>query len=189
VTLVEEGLLAMRGCWRLLWRDTAALDHFNISIDGFWRSFAMVAPVVVLAYPLFISDHRFAIELAQAGENPPELRLGTNYFYLLSGIVVWPLLAAVLAWLLGVTQNYVRYMIIYNWMAVPTLALAVIPHVLHLATGAVLPSLILAQGVFIVLLYVSWYVARAGLAATVPVAFAFLLADFALTYGLDALIR
>ena len=119
MTLVEEGLLAMRGCWRLLWRDTAAFDHFNISIDGFWRSFAMVAPVVVLAYPLFISDHRFGIELAQAGENPPELRLGTNYFYLLSGIVVWPLLAAALAWLLGVSHNYVRYMIIYNWMAVP----------------------------------------------------------------------
>ena len=189
MTLVGEGLSAMRGCWRLLWRDPGAFDDFNLSIEGFWRSFAMVVPVLVLAYPLFISDHRFVVELAQSGESPAELRLGTNYFYLLSGVVMWPLVAAVLAWLLGVAQHYVRYVIIYNWMAVPTLALAVVPHLLHLAAGTVFLSLVLAQIVFIVLLYVSWYVAKAGFATTAPIAFAFLLADFALTYGLDALIR
>ncbi|MGE0237501.1 MAG: hypothetical protein AB7F09_26765 [Parvibaculaceae bacterium] len=189
MTLVEEGLIAMRGCWRLLRRDPGAFDDFNFSIEGFWRSFAMVVPVVVLAYPLFVSDHRFGLELAEAGDSPPELRLGTSYFYLLSGVVAWPLVAALLAWLLGVAPNYVRYMIIYNWMAVPTLTLAVIPHLLHLAGSAIFLPLVLAQGVFIALLYVSWYVARVGLATTAPVAFAFLLADFALTYGLDALIR
>ena len=70
-----------------------------------------------------------------------------------------------------------------------TLTLAVIPHLLHLAAGAIFLPLILAQDIFIALLYVSWYIAKAGLATTAPVAFAFLLADFALTYGLDALIR
>jgi hypothetical protein len=80
-------------------------------------------------------------------------------------------------------------MIIYNWMAVPTLALSVIPHLVHLATGAALLPLMLAQAVFIFLLYVSWFVAKTGLQTTALIAFAFLLADFALTYGLDALIR
>jgi hypothetical protein len=190
VTLVEEGLLAMRGCWRLLRRDPAAFEDFNLSIEGFWRSFGMVVPVMVLAYPLFVSDNRFGIEFAaERGESPPELRLGISYFYLLAGILIWPLVAAGLARLLGVAQNYVRYMIIYNWMAVPTMTLAVMPHLLHLATGATLLPLILAPAAFILLLYVSWYVARAGLATTVPVAFAFLFVDYALSYGLDAVIR
>jgi hypothetical protein len=104
-------------------------------------------------------------------------------------MATWPVVAAILARLLGVAHNYVRYMIIYNWMAVLSLTLAVIPHLLHLAAGAIYFPLILAQIIFILLLYVSWYVAKAGLATTAPVAFAFLLADFALTYGLDALIR
>jgi hypothetical protein len=189
VTLVEEGLLAMRGCWRLLWRDPAALEDFNLTVEGFWRSFAMVVPVLVLAYPMFISDYRFGLELAPTGESPPELRLGINYFYLLLGIVIWPLAAAALARLLGLGQNYVRYMIIYNWMAVPTLTLAIIPHLLHLATGAALFPLILAQAIFVFLLYVSWFVAKTALETTALVAFAFLIADFALTYGLDALVR
>jgi hypothetical protein len=190
VTLLEEGLLAMRGCWRLLRRDPAAFEDFNLSIEGFWRSFAMVIPVFILAYPLFVSVHRSGIELAaESGASAPELRLGVSYAYLLSGVVVWPLVAALLARLLGVAQNYVRYMIVYNWMAVPTMTLAVIPHLLHLATGLGLLPIILAQAVFIFLLYLGWYVAKAGFATTGPVAFAFLLADFALTYALDALIR
>jgi hypothetical protein len=186
---MEEGFLAMRGCWRLLWRDPAAFEDFNLTIEGFWRSFAMVLPVLVLAYPLFISDFRFSLELASGGDSPPELMLGLDYFYLLLGMAIWPLVAALLAKLLGVGQNYVRYMIIYNWMSVPTLALAVIPHLLHLATGSSLPPLILAQIIFIFLLYVSWFVAKTALQTTAAIAFAFLLADFGLTYGLDALIR
>jgi hypothetical protein len=189
VTLVEEGLLAMRGCWRLLWRDPAAFDDFNLTIEGFWRSFAMAVPVLVLAYPLFVSDHRFGLELANSSESLPELSLGRDYFYLLLGMAIWPLVAALLARLLGVGQHYVRYMIVYNWMAVPTLALSVVPHLLHLATGAALLPLVLAQAIFIFLLYVSWFVAKTGLQTTALIAFAFLLADFALTYGLDALIR
>jgi hypothetical protein len=189
VTLVEEGLLAMRGCWRLLRRDPAAFEDFNFTIEGFWRSFAIVVPVLVLAYPLFISDYRFGLELAEAGDNPPELRLARDYFYLLLGMALWPLVAAVLARLVGAGQHYVQYMIIYNWMAVPTLALAVIPHLLHLASGAALLPLILAQAIFIFLLYVSWFVAKTGLQTTALIAFTFLLADFALTYGLDALVR
>jgi hypothetical protein len=181
--------MAMRGCWRLLWRDPAAFEDFNLTVQGFWRSFAMVVPVLVLAYPLFVSDYRFGLELANTGKSPPELRLGLDYFYLLLGMAIWPLIAAVLASLLGLGQNYARYMIVYNWMAVPTLALAVIPHLLHLATGADLLPLILAQGIFIFLLYVSWFVAKTGLQTTALIAFAFLFADFALTYGLDALFR
>lgn len=178
----------MRGCWRLLWRDPAAFEDFNITVEGFWRSFAMIVPVLVLAYPMFISDHQFEVELCPPDQSPP-LRLGRDYFYLLSGIAIWPLVTAGLARLLGTGQNYVRYMIVYNWMAIPTLALSVIPHLFHLATGAALLPVILAQAVFIFLLYVSWLVAKAGLQTTAVIASVFVLADFILTYGLDELVR
>lgn len=180
----------MRGCWRLIWRDPLADADFNLTIDGFWRSFAMVLPLLVIAYPLFLSDHQFDVEwAAEQGAERPALNLGLDYIYLLAGVVVWPFAAALLAWVLGTGQTYVRYMIIYNWMALPATALAVIPHLIHLATGTMMPGLILAQAVFLPLLYVTWYVAKAGLQTTAPIAFAFLLADYALTFGLSALIR
>lgn len=187
--LVEEGLLAMRGCWRLLWRDPAAFEDFNLTIDGFWRSFAMVVPVLVLAYPVLLSAQQSAVETAAtAGENPPDVRLGVGYVYLLASVALWPLVAAVLARLLGVAQNYVRYMIIYNWMSVPMMALLAILHLLHLAPGAWVYT-VLTHAVLFFSLYVSWYVARAGLATTIPIAFAFLFAEYALTSGLGLLIR
>jgi hypothetical protein len=182
VTPLEEGLLAMRGCWRLLWRDPAAFEDFNLTIEGFWRSFAVIVPVSVLAYPMFVSTHDRANEVAAAaGEGLHELRLGVSYLYLLASIVLWPLAAAVLARVTGVAQNYVRYVIIYNWMQVPMTALLLIPNLLFFV--------ILANAALIFSVYVSWYVAKAGLQTTAPIAFVFLVADFALTYALGALIR
>ena len=177
----------MRGCWRLIWRDPLADEDFNLTIEGFWRSFAMVLPLLVLVYPLFVSNHQFDVEFAKEGEDPPALNLGLDYFYLLVGVVVWPLFAALLAWLLGSGKNYVRYMIIYNWMGLLATLLAVVPHLVHLMTGTMQPAFILTQAVFILLLYVTWYIAKAGLQTTAPVAFAFLLADTALSFGLSAL--
>lgn len=189
MTLFEEGAFAMRGCWRLLWRDPAAFEDFNFTIEGFWRSFAMVVPVLVLAYPFFILDHRYAIEMVPAGENPPELQLGVSYFFLLTNVALWPLVAAILARLLGVAHNYVRYMIIYNWMSVPIMVLGLIPYLVHLMTeaGLLFQGLVIAS--FFFPLFVSWYVAKAALETTMLIAFAFLLADTALTRGLGALIQ
>lgn len=188
MTLLAEGLLALRGCWRLLRRDPAAYEDFNLTIDGFWRSFASALPILILAYPLFQLDYKFNVAwYLENGKDPPELQLGASYFYLLLGTVIWPLVAAILARLLGVGQNYVPYMIIYNWMGVLASALWGIPYLSSLVTGAMQSATILAWVVYPLLLYVSWYVAKTGLQTTTPVAFAFLLADLALSYGLGAL--
>lgn len=186
MTLLEEGLLAMRGCWRLLWRDPEAFEDFNVTIEGFWRSFAMIVPVLFLAYPTLVSNQELAREAAAAaGESPPDLRLGASYVYLLSNIVIWPLVAAVLARLLSAAQNYVRYMIVYNWMSVPMVAFAMISALLHVTPEAGLLSSVLVHTVFI---YVSWYLAKASLETTTLIAIVFVVADFALTEGLGALI-
>ena len=189
MTIVGEGLTALRGCWRFIRRDPDADQDFNLTIDGFWRSFAMVVPLLLLMYPIFLSDHRFGIELAAETGETPAFDIGRDYAYLIGFILAWPLFVALLAKLLGVSQNYIRYMVIYNWMTLPATALALLPHLLHLGTETTYPALILAQIVFLLLLYVSWYVARKGLETTAPVAIAFVLAEFALTLGLDSLIR
>lgn len=189
MTIVAEGLAALRGCWRFICRDPDAEQDFNLTIDGFWRSFAIVVPLVVLMYPIFISDHRFGIELAGPAEEIPALNIGRGYVHLIIAIAVWPLAAALLAKLFGVAHNYVRYIVIYNWMMLPTVVLTLVPHVLHLAQGTTYPAFILLQIVVFPLLYVSWYVARKGLDTTWLIATVFVVADLALTIGMSHWIR
>ena len=189
MTLLDEGLLAMRGCWRFLWRDPAAFEDFNLTIGGFWRSFAMLLPVLVMAYPIFVLDHRLAVEIDPTSESPPELRLSASYLCLLINVAIWPIVAAGLARLFGAAQNYVRYMIVYNWISVPIMALSMVSYFVYQAAGAGVLFYILVNAVLFLGLYASWYVARAGLQTTILIAFAFLLADTAVTRGLSALIR
>ncbi len=190
MSLLAEGLAAMRGCWRLIWRDPEADQDFNLTIDGFWRSFAMVLPAVVLAYPYFMLANRFAADLAVAVKaDLPVSHLGLDYFVLLAGLALWPVAAALLARVLNTGQTYVRYMIIYNWMTLPAMIVGAIPYFVYFLTGAMNLTVILYHAVFVFLLYLSWYVAKAGLQTTVAIAFVFLAAEYALSYGLAALIQ
>jgi len=61
VTLVEEGLLAMRGCWRLLWRDPAARLSLAVT-SAFWAA-AAVLQFVVLRW----ATERLGLALSGAG--------------------------------------------------------------------------------------------------------------------------
>lgn len=191
MSLISEALHGTWGAVRLIRHDPRAFDEFNISADGFWRSFVAVVPTAVLAWPLFLSAHDFAVETAQAeGKPPPEFSLASDYVYLCLVFAAWPIVAAVLAWALGVSGNYSRYLIAYNWLSVPAMVLNVAPHILHLAgVLAWQPTLVLSLAVFVALAYLSWYVALRGLATTPLIAFAFLLADYTLSFALDSIIR
>lgn len=189
MTIIAEGLAALRGCWRFMRRDPEADRDFNLTIDGFWRSFAMVLPLLVLVYPMFISDHRLGIELGDETAEPPVLDIGRDYAHLIGTLLAWPLAAALLAKLLGVARNYVRYMVIYNWMSLPTTAVALLPHLLYLSSGSANLALASAAIVIPLLLYVSWYVANRALETTALVAIAFVLAEYAVILGIGRLVR
>lgn len=189
MTIIAEGLAALRGCWRFIRRDSDADQDFNLTIDGFWRSFAMVLPLLVLMYPIFISDHRLGIELADPTAEPPVLKIGRDYAQLIGTILVWPLAVALLAKLLGVTRNYIRYMVIYNWMTLPATVLVLLPHLFYLGSASAYLALALMAIVTPLLLYVSWYVAMRALETTAPVAIAFVLAEYAVVLGMGRLFR
>ena len=42
------------GCGAIILHDPNAFEEFNISAEGFWRSFAAILPAAVLAWPLFL---------------------------------------------------------------------------------------------------------------------------------------
>jgi nitrate reductase NapE component len=191
MSLVEEALHGVWGAVRIIRHDPKAFEEFNISADGFWRSFAAIVPTAVLAWPLFLSAHQLSIESAPSEQKPPtEFDLAQDYAYLCLAFLLWPLVAVALAKAFGVAQTYSRYIIAYNWVSVPAIALGLIPHLLHLS-GLIgrQSTIVLSLVVFIGLAYISWYVALRGLETTRLIAFAFLLGEYALSFALDAAIR
>jgi hypothetical protein len=191
MSLLEEAGHGVWGGVRLIRHDPHAFDEFNITADGFWRSFLAILPVSVLAWPLFISAHQFSVETANSeGRPPPEHDLGRDYLYLCVAFAIWPLLAAALARVLNVDRNYARYLIAYNWVSVPAMLINVAPHLLQ-AAGLIgwQAMVVLSTLVLLGLAYLSWYVAIRGLETTPLIASAFLAADYALSFALDWAIR
>jgi hypothetical protein len=191
LSLIREALYGIWGAVRIIRHDPQAFNEFNVTADGFWRSFAAIVPTAVLAWPLFWWSHQFDIETARSEGKPlPEFNLANDYVCLGVAFVIWPVAAALLAHVLGVARNYSRYLIAYNWLSVPAMALSLIPHALHIS--GVLPlqlTVLMSLAVFVGLAYISWYVALRGLETTPSIAFAFLFADYGLSFALDAVIR
>ena len=189
MTLVAEGMAALRGCWRLIMEPDYDFSDFNLSIEGFWRSFSVLVPLSIIAYPLFLSSNLIDIAVAGAeGEPPPPRDLTPYYLYLFAAVILWPIVAAGLARLFNVTQNYVRYLIVYNWMLIPTMLLGLLPHAAHLLSGSSGVALMATSLiVLIALAYVSWFVARRALEAGPAIAAAFVAADYTTSYLLESL--
>lgn len=101
-----------RGAVQLLRRDPAAMAHFDVSVEGFWRSFAaplLVTPVnLVAVLPVALALERDATQMAV-------VRILTD----LSAIVAFPLLMVPVARLLGLGGTYVPFIVANNFASLP----------------------------------------------------------------------
>ena len=58
----QEIIRSLTGAWLLAKRDTSALNYFNLSIEGFWRSFS----AMVLVLPILILSASISLDLKLA---------------------------------------------------------------------------------------------------------------------------
>ncbi len=114
MSLFEEMARGVRGAWLILRRDPQSARWFNVSEQGFWRSF--FAAIVLL--PLYIVYHEFA-DTAEAGDTIPAARRWTAEAigYVL-GWTLWPLMAFYLTRALGCGERFVAYIVAFNWAQV-----------------------------------------------------------------------
>jgi hypothetical protein len=175
----REVFESLYGAWRLAFLDQSGMSYFNLSFEGFWRSFfaaVLVAPA-------------FAVLVAQklAGR-PGPLDLGwATLVQALAYALSWaafPLAALVLTQLLGLGRNYVALIVALNWATVLQVGVFLAALMVELAAPGSLDGLILLLVTGAILFY-QWFVTRAALQSTGGVALLLVLVDLVLNTAIN----
>ena len=154
----REVVFALSGAVRLARMDPGGLGHFDTSIAGFWRSF-YAAVVVAPAYVLLIV---FEAALRPVGAGPARWALVEAITYVIEW-TAYPLAMVTIARWLARSDNYIRYIVAYNWANV--LGIAVFMPVA--AITVLNPTLVGLLHMAMVAVFVyQWYVARIALKIT-----------------------
>ncbi|MCG8356594.1 MAG: hypothetical protein MI920_13570, partial [Kiloniellales bacterium] len=114
--LGQEITSSIYGAWRLALRDADGMRWFNLSVEGFWRSF--IAALLILPVALVLA------RVPVPGESGGVQR----EFPMIIGLYVveWvgrAVLLLVLSSLLDRTSRYAATVIAWNWVAVPEFGL------------------------------------------------------------------
>jgi hypothetical protein len=155
----KEVLGALYGAYRLAWFDAAGMTFFNLTVEGFWRSFfaaVLVAPAYAVLGGLRIPAEDVNIALVFLIES-------------IGYVLAWcafPIAALVLTRLLGLDRNYVALIVAHNW-------------------SAVLGTLLVAATTLAILVY-QWFVIRTALQTSGGVALMLLLVDLVITSIISA---
>lgn len=174
---------ALRGLALLVRGDARALQAYDLSLDGFWRSFR--APLLpILLYIILLPPEVSAV--------PPEA--GRSVLWLVQGLQVlagWALFLAgiaVLGRLAGLDHRFGIFTVLYNW-AQAFVTAASLP-VLALTGSGLLPPDVLAGwsvALLPVWMFIVARIARLGLQAALPVAVACALLDLVISVLLHRL--
>lgn len=179
-----EILQSLEGAWRLARLDRAGMTFFNLTVAGFWRSF-FAAILVAPGYAILVAQ-KLADRDAVAPEAAPSVVatgepaaiwvvIVQTATYALSW-AVFPIVAAVLTWLLNLGRAYVALIVAGNWAAVIQMAAFLAALVLgYLLPAALAPVLItvVTGGI----LFYQWFVIRTALQTSGGVALVLVLVD------------
>jgi hypothetical protein len=171
------------GAWSLFLDRRDALQYFDLSIDGFWRSFrviVLVAPIyalIVLAeYPSYQ-----AVGIAGASGGPMSFVLGKAAGLIVDWIA-FPAVLALAARPLGIARTYPAFIIARFWgsvIAVAPFGMLAVLGLLGILGGEVYSILSLA--VFFVVLRYSYLIASRALGVPTGFAVGIVAADLAVS--------
>jgi hypothetical protein len=158
VTLGAEITRSIRGAVRIALLDPDAPSWFNLTIQGFWRSF--LAPLLLAPFYLAIMLQDAAYEAPDATE--PGGSIAARMLVFAVGSIAFPLLMIPIARMLRLGGAYVSYIIMWNWSAVPQAAV-MIPAIAALDLMAERTAGLFFMFATVTVLFYGYLVARAGL--------------------------
>lgn len=167
---LSQLISSVQGAWRLMLWDRDGLDSFEMTIDGFWRSF--YAPLAALPPAILVYLAHLAMTTETAVLNPdaglPEAPATSVYLAIkvtayISEVVFFPLLMVLVARRAQLAARYVPFIIAWNWVNALIIFLLAIPHLLYLSGAIGLVSIfglqVIILGLSILCLYYTTWAA------------------------------
>lgn len=178
---VSHGLY---GAWRLACRDPRAMDWFEHSVAGVWRSFWAGA----ICYPAFLLLQVMQIDAAQLSWGVLLRYLAVSSIGYVIGWTAYPLTALPFCRWLAPEERALGYLAAYNWAQVPQTALVLLVTLFGTLDLVPLYGLAYAETVaYLAILVYEWFIARIALDAGGAAATALVLLDVVLTAFLTQL--
>lgn len=138
MSLAGEIRAGLRGAMRLFFWDKDAFEEFDISADGFWRSFTAPIMIIPIFYLFYGLHYNLAVDLSilHRGADGSDFITGRSFVWHriamnVVGIVVLPLALIPMSRLLQFKQRYVHFVIAMNWGQVVILGLYFFPVLLY----------------------------------------------------------
>lgn len=187
-------IAAVQGAWRLMLWDRDGLTRFDMTIEGFWRSFyapAAALPLVTLIHVAHLSMMAETTLLnpdAGLPETPTTgLYLTIKTFTYIGEVTLFPLLMVLISRRMTIAARFVPFIIAWNWVNSLIIGVLTIPHLLYLSGAIGLVSIygfqVIILGVSILCLY---YTTWAALETPPLVASIILALSIILGLGLEA---
>jgi hypothetical protein len=180
-----NGLAALRdnlyGAWQIMLGRPTGLAHLDVSLEGFWRSFAAIILVAPFAFLALISEGPLLSGTGETGALTASA-LTLNAIALLVDWFSFPLVFAFLAPPFGLGARYVPFIVARNWASVIIGAMVGLLHALHIL-GA-LPSAVMPFALIVataVALRFSYVIVRTTLVVSVAMALPIVILDLLLS--------
>lgn len=179
---LQEVRSSAQGSWMMICGRPEGMSYYDLSVEGFWRSFTVLIYVLPFYVLGNLTETRLAAELgeqlASGGGWMPLPKLLT----IVADWVSFPILLAFLASMLDIRSTYGAYVTVRNWITM----LLVLPHaVLNtlFLLGIINADILLTLSLLIVgwFLWVHFTVTRIALAVSAGLAVGLVVLDFILS--------
>jgi hypothetical protein len=178
----DEIVRSLTGAWRLFLDRSDAMRFFDVSVDGFWRSFGAILLVLPAFILVVLSDRARIVTDALLSEGfDGSSFLANRAVWLALNWVALPILLAVAAQPLGVSRTYASYVVARNWCAVLTVApFGVIALLSLVGLVGSEPASVISLAIIVLVIRFDYLIARRALGADVGLAVAIVLVDLAI---------
>ncbi|MEE2745920.1 MAG: hypothetical protein VX617_03445 [Pseudomonadota bacterium] len=104
---------SLYGAYRLAWADRSGMAYFNVSLNGFWKSFF----AAILVAPLFLALIIIRFRAESSGISAFRF-IAVEFIAYIIGWTLFPLIMYSLASNLNRVNEYFAFIIAYNWASV-----------------------------------------------------------------------
>jgi hypothetical protein len=182
----EEIVRSLTGAWDLFRDRPDAMRYFDVSVEGFWRSFGAIVLIVPLYVITVIAERQVLVAdpIVAATLSDPAFFLAKAFALCLDWVAL-PVILALAARPLGVERSYSAYIVARNWgavIAISPFALVALLFALGVL-GMDMTNYLSLAALFIILRY-NYLIARRALGASVGLAVAIIVFDLFLSLSI-----